>query len=156
MEQVTTIEPNEYYFESTQDILVEVFPHYVPERSSPENKQYFYAYKIRITNNGEAACRVIHRHWKIKDGNGKAYDVQGSGVVGEQPMLKSGEHFEYTSFCPLHSPYGNMRGKYQMIDEFGNRFWITVPVFFFRPPKELMEQFAVENDSASTEPTIIQ
>ncbi|MBC7711709.1 MAG: Co2+/Mg2+ efflux protein ApaG [Rhizobacter sp.] len=156
MEQVTPIEAREYYFESTQDILVEVFPSYVPERSSPENNQYFYAYKIKITNNGQSACRVIHRHWKIKDGNGKAYDVQGSGVVGEQPMLQPGEHFEYTSFCPLHSPYGNMRGKYQMIDEFGDRFWITVPVFFFRPPKELMEKFEQENDNEPTEPTIIQ
>lgn len=140
MEQVTQIEPNEYYFETTQDILIEVYPHYVPERSAPEHNQYFYAYKIVITNNGKVACRVIHRHWKIKDGNGKTYDVQGSGVVGEQPMLQPGEHFEYTSFCPLHSPYGNMRGKYQMIDEFGNRFWITVPVFFFRPPRELTIQ----------------
>ena len=155
MEQVSTIEPNEYYFETTQDILVEVFPHYVPERSSPENNQYFYAYRIKITNNGEPACRVIHRHWKIKDGNGKTYDVQGSGVVGEQPMLKSGESFEYTSFCPLHSPYGNMRGKYQMIDEFGNRFWITVPVFFFRPTKELMDQM-ITPDNDPSEPTIIQ
>ena len=155
MEQQTVTPTNEYYFESTQDILVEVFPHYVPERSSPENNQYFYAYKIKITNNGVAACRVIHRHWKIKDGNGKTYDVQGSGVVGEQPMLKPGEHFEYTSFCPLHSPYGNMRGKYQMIDEFGNRFWITVPVFFFRPPKEVMDQIDT-GDNEPTEPTIIQ
>lgn len=134
MEHLSQIEPKEYYFESTSDILIEVFPHYVPERSSPENNQYFYAYKIRITNNSESSCRVIHRHWKIKDGNGKTYDVQGSGVVGEQPMIAPGEHFEYTSFCPLHSPYGNMRGKYQMIDEFGNRFWVNVPVFFFRPP----------------------
>ncbi len=148
MEQLTQIEPNEYYFESTQDILIEVFPSYVPERSSPENNQFFYAYKIKITNNGEIACRVIHRHWKIKDGNGKVYDVQGSGVVGEQPMLQPGEHFEYTSFCPLHSPYGNMRGKYQMIDEHGERFWVTVPVFFFRPPKDLM----IEKDG----PSVIQ
>lgn len=140
MEQVTQIEPNEYYFETTQDILIEVFPSYVPERSSPENKQFFYSYKIKITNNSEVACRIIHRHWKIKDGNGKVYDVQGSGVVGEQPMLKPNESFEYTSFCPLHSPYGNMRGKYQMIDELGERFWVAVPVFFFRPPKDLLEE----------------
>ena len=148
MEQINVIAPNEYYFESTQDILIEVFPSYVPERSAPESNQYFYSYRIKITNNGENACRVIHRHWKIKDGNGKSYDVQGSGVVGEQPMLQPGEHFEYTSFCPLHSPYGNMRGKYQMIDEHGERFWVTVPVFFFRPPKDLM----IENDG----PSVIQ
>lgn len=134
MENISQIEPNEYYFEATQNILIEVYPHYVPERSMPENNQYFYAYKIRITNNSANSSRIIHRHWKIKDGNGKAYDVQGSGVVGEQPMLAPGESFEYTSFCPLHSPYGNMRGKYQMVDEFGNCFWVTVPLFFFRPP----------------------
>jgi ApaG protein len=137
MEQTSVIGPNEYYFETTQDILIEVFPSYVPERSAPESNQYFYAYKIKITNNSQAACRVIHRHWKIKDGNGKTYDVQGSGVVGEQPMLEPGESYEYTSFCPLHSPYGNMRGKYQMIDQFGERFWVTVPVFFFRPPRDV-------------------
>lgn len=137
MEQTSVIEANEYYFETTQDILIEVFPSYVPERSAPESNQYFYAYKIKITNNSQNACRVIHRHWKIKDGNGKTYDVQGSGVVGEQPMLAPGEFYEYTSFCPLHSPYGNMRGKYQMIDQFGERFWVTVPVFFFRPPRDI-------------------
>jgi ApaG protein len=145
MEQISVIGPNEYYFESTQDILIEVFPSYVPERSAPESNQYFYSYRIKITNNGEVACRVIHRHWKIKDGNGKSYDVQGSGVVGEQPMLQPGESFEYTSFCPLHSPYGNMRGKYQMIDEFGERFWVSVPVFFFRPPRDI-----------GSEPSVIQ
>jgi ApaG protein len=125
----------EYYSATTQDIQVEVAPAYVPERSDPEHNQYFYSYKIRITNRGEFSCRVIHRHWKIKDGNGKVYEVQGSGVIGEQPMLAPGESYEYTSFCPLHSPYGNMRGKYQMIDQFGNRFWIDVPVFFFRKPE---------------------
>ncbi len=141
---VSLIEPVEYYFESTQDVLVEVYPKYVPERSAPEQKQFFYAYTVKITNHSEIACRVIHRHWKIKDGNGKTYDIQGSGVVGEQPMLLPGESFEYTSFCPLHSPYGNMRGKYQMIDEFGNRFWIAIPLFFFRPPPSLQD--AQSND----------
>lgn len=145
MQQVNVTGPNEYYFESTQDILIEVFPSYVPERSAPENNQYFYSYRIKITNNSPTSCRVIHRHWKIKDGNGKSYDVQGSGVVGEQPMLAPGESFEYTSFCPLHSPYGNMRGKYQMIDEFGERFWVSVPVFFFRPPANI-----------GSDPTVIQ
>lgn len=131
--------PKEYYSAITQNIQVEVVPSYVPERSDPENKQYFYAYKIRITNHGDVSARVIHRHWKIKDGNGKVYEVQGSGVIGEQPMLAPGDSYEYTSFCPLHSPYGNMRGKYQMIDEFGNRFWVEVPVFFFRKPETFIQ-----------------
>lgn len=129
----------EYYTATTNDIQVEVVPTYVPERSDPGNNQYFYSYKIRITNHAEFSCRVIHRHWKIKDGNGKVYEVQGSGVIGEQPMLAPGESYEYTSFCPLHSPYGNMRGKYQMIDQFGNRFWVDVPVFFFRKPETFIQ-----------------
>ncbi len=145
---IEDVKPLEYYFEETSRILVEVEPFYVPERSNPGLKQFFYAYKIKVTNRSDASVRIIHRHWKIKDGNGKTYDVQGSGVVGEQPMLKPSESFEYTSFCPLHSPYGNMRGKYQMIDEFGNRFWISVPLFFFRPPQELLELLAAkETDS---------
>lgn len=129
----------EYYSATTQNFQVEVLPSYVPERSDPTNNQYFYAYKVRITNHGAVSARVIHRHWKIKDGNGKVYEVQGSGVIGVQPMLTSGQSYEYSSFCPLHSPYGNMRGKYQMIDEFGNRFWINVPVFFFRRPETFIQ-----------------
>lgn len=140
MDQIAEVALNEYYHESTEDILIEVFPSYIPERSSPDNKQFFYAYRVVITNNSEIACKIVHRHWKIKDGNGKTYDVQGSGVVGEQPMIAPGDSFEYTSFCPLHSPYGNMRGKYQMINEFGDRFWVTVPLFFFRPPQDLIEE----------------
>lgn len=137
--EFTSGNTKEYYTATTQNIQVEVAPAYVPERSAPEHNQYFYSYKIRITNHGDFACRVIHRHWKIKDGNGKVYEVQGSGVVGEQPMLAPGESYEYTSFCPLHSPFGNMRGKYQMIDQFGNRFWIEVPVFFFRKPETFIQ-----------------
>lgn len=142
------IKPHEYYFEETANILVEVEPFYVPERSNPGLKQFFYAYKVKVTNRSEISARIIHRHWKIKDGNGKTYDVQGSGVIGEQPMLKPGDSFEYTSFCPLHSPYGNMRGKYQMMDEFGNRFWISVPLFFFRPPSELLEFLAAKETNS--------
>lgn len=133
------IQPVEYYSETTEDVQIEVVPHFVKERSSIENNQFFYAYKITITNHSNKAVKVIHRHWKIKDGNGKAYDVQGSGVIGEQPMIEPNSSYEYTSFCPLHSPYGNMRGKYQMMDEFGNRFWVSVPLFFFRPPADLIQ-----------------
>ena len=135
----SSLPQREYYTETTQNIQIEIEPSFVPERSDPDNKQYFYAYKIRITNLGDFSARVIHRHWKIKDGNGKVYEVQGSGVVGEQPMIAPSEHYEYTSFCPLHSPYGNMRGKLQMIDQFGNRFWVNVPVFFFRQPETFIQ-----------------
>lgn len=133
------INPIEYYSETTENIQIEVSPSYVKERSNPEQKQYFYAYKIKITNHSDKGIKVIHRHWKIKDGNGKAYDVQGSGVIGEQPMIAPNDSYEYTSFCPLHSPFGNMRGKYQVMDEFGNRFWVSVPLFFFRPPETFIQ-----------------
>jgi ApaG protein len=129
----------EYYTCTTQDIQVEVTPSYVADRSDPLNNQYFYAYKIKITNNSVISCKIIHRHWKIKDGNGKIFEVQGTGIVGEQPMLLPQESYEYTSFCPLNSPYGNMRGKYQMIDEFGNRFWVEIPLFFFRQPETFVQ-----------------
>ena len=127
--------PREYYTCTTQDIQVEIVPAYVSERSDPQKNQYFYSYKVRITNHGSLNCKVIQRHWKIKEGNGKCYDVQGTGIVGEQPMIYPGKNYEYVSFCPLNSPYGNMRGKYQLMDEFNNRFWIDVPVFFFRMPE---------------------
>lgn len=140
METTVNFNTTEYYIEQTEDITVEVFPTFVPERSSVEDKQFFYAYRVVITNNSEQTVKVIHRHWKIKDGNGKSYDVQGSGVVGEQPEILPGDFFEYTSFCPLHSAYGNMRGKYQLINENGDKFWVTVPLFFFRPPNEIKEE----------------
>lgn len=131
----SNVNSKEYYTATTQDIQVEIIPAYVPERSNPNQNQYFYSYKVRLTNHGLSSCKVIQRHWKIKEGNGKFYDVQGAGIVGEQPIISPGKSYEYVSFCPLHSPYGNMRGKYQMMDEFDNRFWIDVPVFFFRMPE---------------------
>lgn len=127
------------YENRDESVEIKVTPFYVKERSSPEHSQYFYAYKVTMTNYREESIKLVHRHWKIKDGKGKHYEVQGSGVVGEQPVLMPGESYEYQSFCPLHSPFGNMRGKFQFIDQFGQRFWATVPVFFFRPPSELLQ-----------------
>ncbi len=128
-----------FTYEATDEsIEIKVTPFYVPDRSSPMHNQYFYAYKIQLTNHRNEAVKLVHRHWKIKDGGGKHYEVQGPGVIGEQPLIASGESFEYTSFCPLHSPHGNMRGKFQFIDEFGHRFWAQVPLFFFRPSEETL------------------
>ncbi len=133
------ITPVEYYTATTEQIQIEVIPSYLPDRSSPENNQYFYEYKIRITNHGQVAVRVMHRHWKIKDGNGHLQEVQGSGITGERPLILAGEFYEYASFSPLKTPHGNMRGKYQMVDEFGNEFWVDVPLFFLRPPQGLLQ-----------------
>ena len=118
-------------------IAVTVKTRFLDEQSEPDNARFVFSYTIRIENQGEVPAQLISRHWVITDELGKVQEVHGEGVVGEQPHLRPGESFEYTSFCPLHSPYGNMRGKYQMIDEFGERFWVSVPVFFFRPPRDL-------------------
>lgn len=127
------------YSDTDESVFVKVTPYYVKDRSSPEHNQYFYAYQVQITNNRDESIKLVHRHWKIKDGKGKHYEVQGAGVVGEQPLLMPGESYEYQSFCPLHSAFGNMRGKFQFIDQFGHRFWVSVPVFFFRPPEDLLQ-----------------
>ena len=135
-ESVTPNDLRDHYYEVTENILIEVRPFFIPEKSSRKSGQFFYAYKIKITNHNDYACQLIQRHWKIKDGNGKTYDVQGPGVVGEKPVLPPGDSFEYHSFCPLKTPHGNMRGKFQFIDENRNSFWASVPVFFFRPDNE--------------------
>lgn len=133
------IEPIEYYSATTEQIQIEVEPSYLSDRSNPKDNQFFYGYKIRITNHSDVSVRVIHRHWKIKDGKGHTQEIQGPGITGEQPMIKPGDFYEYSSFSPLSTPHGNMRGKYQMLDEFGNRFWVDVPLFFFRPPQGLIQ-----------------
>jgi ApaG protein len=137
--QQVQIEPIEYYSATTENIQIEVHPSYLADRSSPKDSQFFYSYRIRITNHSDITIKVVHRHWKIKDGQGHTQEVQGPGITGEQPTILPHDFYEYSSFSPLKTPYGNMRGKYQMMDEFGNRFWVDVPLFFLRPPQGLLQ-----------------
>lgn len=123
------------YRDVTEDIVVEVTPHYVPEKSAPESDYYFFAYAVSITNNSTTRIKLLGRHWVIRDGRKAERYVNGEGLVGKQPTLAVGENFEYTSFCPLSTPTGNMRGKFEVQDQFGDRFWIKVPLFFFRRPE---------------------
>lgn len=120
------------YQEITQEIQVEVVPTYLKEQSNPEESIYVYTYRVKITNLGKKTAQLLSRHWIIKDGGGEQREVKGPGVIGEQPILKPGEHFEYSSFCPLKSPTGNMRGTYQMQTEDGEKFDIKIPLFFLR------------------------
>ena len=120
------------YAEVTHDILVEVAPVYVPERSNRDLKYYFFAYTIRIENLGPHTVQLLRRHWVIRDGQNHEEHVMGDGVVGEQPVLTPGESFTYTSACPLRTPTGNMRGTYEMIDELRHRIKVAIPVFFLR------------------------
>lgn len=122
------------YRETSFDVEVVVNPIYVEAQSDPRRNYYFFAYQVRITNNGHEAKQLISRRWVITDGNGRVEKVEGPGVVGEQPRLAPGETFEYTSACPLTTPTGNMRGTYQMVDDAGRKFEVTIPVFFLRHP----------------------
>ncbi|MBL7715214.1 MAG: Co2+/Mg2+ efflux protein ApaG [Bdellovibrionales bacterium] len=121
------------YRELTNGIEVVAEPAYVPEKSQPEKGVYFFAYQITITNREMGMVQLRSRHWIITDGHGQVHEVQGEGVVGEQPLLGNGESFTYSSFCPLPTPTGNMRGTYTMeaVEE-GQSFRIRIPLFFLR------------------------
>jgi ApaG protein len=101
---------------TTAGVRVEVTSTYVPERSDARHRRFFFAYHVRITNLRDSATQLISRHWIICDGNGHVEEVRGPGVVGEQPILSPGASFEYSSFCPLPTPIGSMRGAYHMLD----------------------------------------
>ena len=125
------------YCEITQGIQVEVTPEYIAEQSTPEASQYVFAYHITITNVGETEVQLMSRHWVITDGSGVVHEVKGPGVVGEQPKLKPGEKHAYSSFCPLTTPTGNMRGSFQMINTRGAQFEAKIPLFFLRDLRNL-------------------
>jgi ApaG protein len=117
------------YAAVTRDIKVTVKPRFVSERSSPENGYFFWAYTIEITNLGGSTVQLKTRHWRITDALGRLQEVRGSGVVGEQPVLKPGESFEYTSGVPLPTPSGFMVGTYGMVTDRGEGFDIEIPAF---------------------------
>ena len=113
----------------TQGIRVSVESFYLPAQSQPERRQYVFAYKVRIANEGETPAQLISRHWIIQDADGHTEHVRGPGVVGAQPRLEPGQSHEYTSYCPLSTPSGSMRGAYQMVRDDGSQFDAVVGVF---------------------------
>lgn len=119
---------------TTKGIRVEVVSKYLPENSSPRQRQYLFAYHIAITNEGDEVAQLLSRRWIITDGNGQVQKVEGPGVVGEQPVLEPGMRFEYTSFCPLSTPFGTMQGHYVMIRPGGERFEAEIPAFMLAVP----------------------
>ena len=118
----------------TQQIKVTVHPEFSPDRSEPSDNRYFWTYTIEIANLGAATVQLTHRHWRITDGEGRLEEVEGPGVVGEQPTLKPGQAFRYTSGCPLRTPSGIMAGSYRMIDGQGRAFAVEIPAFFLDSP----------------------
>ncbi len=121
----------------TQGIRVTVSTVYVPSQSSPSEHRYVFAYTVRITNEGTETAQLRSRHWIITHGNGKVEEVRGPGVVGQQPVLRAGEHFEYTSGCVLDTPRGSMRGTYQMYYSDGRSFNAEVAPFTLAMPHTL-------------------
>ena len=119
---------------TTRGIQVEVEARYVPERSEPARGRWFFAYHVRITNRGAERVQLLTRHWIITDAMGQVEEVRGPGVVGEQPVLDPGESFEYTSFCPLPTPFGAMRGSYQMATPGGGTFDAEIAQFSLQEP----------------------
>jgi ApaG protein len=122
-------ETKSMYRAVTRDIEVVVTPRFVADKSSPENNYFFWAYTISITNNGAETVQLKTRHWRITDATGRRQEVRGAGVVGEEPVLKAGEAFEYTSGVPLQTPSGFMVGTYGMVSANGEHFDIEVPAF---------------------------
>jgi ApaG protein len=118
------------YHETTQGIEVEVTPEFLPEESTPD--RFIFAYHIEIKNRGETQVQLMSRHWVITDGFGAVHEVKGDGVVGMQPKLSPGESHKYSSFCPLPTPTGNMRGSFQMVNNLGAAFEVKIPLFFLR------------------------
>ena len=118
-------------------ITINVQTAFLPEQSDPDQERYVFAYTITISNTGTVAAQLVSRHWVITDAEEHIQEVRGLGVVGEQPLLKPGEAFEYTSGTALNTPVGTMRGSYQMIAEDGEHFDAEVPSFVLAMPRTL-------------------
>ncbi len=124
------------YVRTTHDITISVNPIYLDDQSSPGDNHYVWAYRVRIENNSDNTVQLKRRHWKITDAYGRIQEVQGAGVVGEQPVLHPGDSYEYTSGTPLPTPSGIMVGRYQMETEGGDRFDVDIPAFSLDSPHE--------------------
>ena len=118
----------------TNGIRVVVKSFYIPEQSQPTEDHYFFAYRVQISNEGSEVAQLVSRHWHITDGNGDKHEVQGPGVIGEQPVLQPGEQFVYSIFCPLTTPVGYMEGTYQMIAESQKSFDAQIAQFTLAMP----------------------
>ena len=114
---------------SSYTVQIDVQPQYVADQSHPLQKVFAFAYTITVTNTGTVAAQLISRHWVIQDETGHTEEVKGLGVVGQQPLLRPGESFQYTSGCRLHAPSGTMHGSYFFVAEDGHRFDVPVATF---------------------------
>jgi ApaG protein len=125
------------YRETTAGITVTVKPYYLEDQSEPDEQRFVWAYHVRIETNGQRTVQLRNRYWRITDSRGRIQEVRGAGVVGEQPVLRPGDSFEYTSGTPLPTPSGIMGGTYQMeASETGERFDVAIPSFSLDSPHQ--------------------
>jgi len=118
-------------------IIVEATPLFIEAQSSPDENRYVFAYTVTITNVGAVPAKLLQRHWLITDSNGQVQEVRGEGVIGEQPYLKPGESFRYTSGAMITTPVGTMQGDYTMHSDDGDNFLADVPRFTLSIPRTL-------------------
>jgi len=123
--------------EKEHNITVEVETDYIEGQSEPDNERYVFSYTITIRNEGGEPAQLLSRHWLITDANGNVQEVKGEGVVGEQPHLKPGEGFQYTSGAMITTPVGSMQGTYQMVTDQGDEFDTEIPAFTLAIPRTL-------------------
>lgn len=114
---------------ASYNIQIDVQPHYVADQSNPLHKVFAFAYTVTVANTGKVAAQLISRHWIIQDESGHTEEVKGLGVVGEQPLLRPGEAFQYTSGCRLRAASGTMHGSYFFVAEDGHRFDAPIATF---------------------------
>jgi ApaG protein len=119
------------------EFTVSVVPQFLAEQSNPDEDEYLFAYTVTVRNTGEVTAKLVSRHWIITDADGDVQEVRGLGVVGQQPLLKPGESFEYTSGCALATPVGTMKGAYQMVADDGTQFDAAIPEFLLATPRSL-------------------
>lgn len=124
------------YSTVTRAIRVTVEPIYLEDQSSPDDDHFVWAYQVKIQNDGAETVQLINRHWRITDSLGRLQEVRGEGVVGEQPVLRPGDAFEYTSGTPLATPSGIMVGSYGMVTSSGERFDVDIPAFSLDSPHQ--------------------
>jgi ApaG protein len=125
----------EDYSKITRGIRVSIRSFYLEDQSQPDENHYFWAYKVKIENNGREAVQLLRRTWHITDARGRTQHVHGAGVLGEQPVLEPGEAFEYTSGTPLDTPSGFMSGAYHMVVQTsGESFDVAIPAFSLDSP----------------------
>ena len=119
----------------TNQIKIHVETTYLSNESNPDDNKYYFLYTVLIKNNSKRRAKLLSRHWIIKDDNGKVQDVKGDGVIGEQPDIRPGEEFQYTSGTMIETSFGTMKGSYHMIDDEDNYFDAVIPEFVLSIPR---------------------